>query len=173
MAEEKLPDQLREGLRVVFVGTAAGRRSAELAQYYAKPGNRFWRALHEAGITPREYAPHEFAKLMELGIGFTDMSKQGSGMDHEIAEHQYDVPGFNEKIQRLKPGAIAFTSKRAASVWRGVRRTGAISYGRQKRGDDDFPEVFVLTSPSGAAGRYWDLTPWRELARWLAARRKL
>lgn len=44
-----LPDQLRLNLRLVFVGTAASTRSAELGHYYAHPGNRFWRAFHEAG----------------------------------------------------------------------------------------------------------------------------
>lgn len=71
----RLPDQLREGLRLVFVGTAASTRSAELGHYYAHPGNRFWRAIHAAGITPRRYQPGEFAALLELGIGFTDLSK--------------------------------------------------------------------------------------------------
>ncbi|SCB54749.1 Uracil DNA glycosylase superfamily protein [Bradyrhizobium shewense] len=53
----RLPDQLRPNLRLVFVGTAASTRSAELGHYYAHPGNRFWRAIHEAGITPRRYQP--------------------------------------------------------------------------------------------------------------------
>ena len=81
----RLPDQLRPNLRLVFVGTAASARSAELGHYYAHPGNRFWRAIHEAGITPRRYQPGEFAALLELGIGFTDLSKSGAGMDHQIA----------------------------------------------------------------------------------------
>jgi double-stranded uracil-DNA glycosylase len=173
MAKEKLPDQLRDGLSVVFVGTAAGHRSAQLGQYYAKPGNKFWKALHQAGITERQYEPSEFAKLIELGIGFTDMSKHGSGMDHEVAAHQYDVAGFDKKMRLFQPDAIAFTSKRAAGVWRGVRSTRKIPYGKQPRQSDDFPEVFVLTSPSGAAGRFWNLAPWRELACWLTQRRKL
>jgi TDG/mug DNA glycosylase family protein len=68
----RLPDQLRPNLRLVFVGTAASTRSAEVGHYYAHPGDRFWRAIHEAGITPRRYQPGEFAALIELGIGFTD-----------------------------------------------------------------------------------------------------
>ena len=51
----RLPDQLRPDLHLVFVGTAASTRSAALGHYYAHPGNRFWRAIHEAGITPRWY----------------------------------------------------------------------------------------------------------------------
>jgi G:T/U-mismatch repair DNA glycosylase len=40
-------------LRLVFVGTAASTRLAAVEYYYAHPDNRFWRAIHEAGITPR------------------------------------------------------------------------------------------------------------------------
>ena len=70
---EKLPDQFQDHLRLVFVGTAASQRSADLGHYYAHPGNRFWRTIHEVGITPRRYQPHEFPDLLKLGIGFTDL----------------------------------------------------------------------------------------------------
>ena len=99
----RLPDQLRPNLRLVFVGTAASTRSAAVGHYYAHPGNRFWRAIHEAGITPRRYQPSEFASLIELGIGFTDLSKSGAGMDHQIEAASIDVAGFRAKIERSKP----------------------------------------------------------------------
>jgi TDG/mug DNA glycosylase family protein len=162
----RLPDQLRENLRLVFVGTAASTRSAELGHYYAHPGNRFWRALHEAGITPRRYQPSEFAALLDLGIGFTDLSKSGAGMDHQIAATSIDVPGFRLKMQRYRPKTIAFTSKKAASLFYG-KPSSAIALGRQPA-DGQFPEVFVLSSPSGAASSSWTLQPWRELAAWIA-----
>lgn len=160
---EKLPDQLCAGLDLVFVGTAAGHRSAAEGAYYAHPGNRFWRTLLEVGLTPRLYAPHEFPKLLDLGIGFTDMSKVGSGMDHEIAAEHFDATLFETKMRRFRPRLVAFTSKKAASVWLG-RPTGGIALGLQPPGLADFPEVFVLCSPSGAAVKYWDIRPWRDLA---------
>src|SRR6202023_1286137 len=96
-ALEKLPDQLQQHLRLVFVGTAAGQRSADLGHYYAHPGNRFWRTLHETGITPRRYDPHEFPSLLKLGIGFTRMCKLGAGMDHQALPSPVDVPAVQEK----------------------------------------------------------------------------
>ncbi|MCP3472482.1 mismatch-specific DNA-glycosylase [Bradyrhizobium sp. CCGUVB1N3] len=163
----RLPDQLRENLRLVFVGTAASTRSAELGHYYAHPGNRFWRAIHEAGITPRRYQPSEFAALLELGIGFTDLSKSGAGMDHQIEAETIDVAGFRIKIERYRPKTIAFTSKKAASLFYG-RPSSTISLGRQPH--DECPaEVFVLPSPSGAASGHWTLEPWRELAAWIGS----
>ncbi len=162
-----LPDQLHPNLRLVFVGTAASTRSAALGHYYAHPGTRCWRAIHEAGITPRRYQPGEFAALLDLGIGFTDLSKSGAGMDHQIAAASIDVTGFRAKMEKHRPKTIAFTSKKAASLFYG-RPSGVIGLGRQPR-DESLPEIFVLSSPSGAASGHWTLQPWRELAAWIAA----
>jgi double-stranded uracil-DNA glycosylase len=161
-AVEKLPDQLQEHLRLVFVGTAASHRSADAGHYYAHPGNRFWRTIHEVGITPRRYQPHEFPRLLKLAIGFTDMCKAGAGMDHEALNSPIDVPAFREKMRRYRPKTIAFTSKKAASLFYG-RPTKAVALGRQLP-QDDFPTVFVLASPSGAASGHWSVLPWQELA---------
>lgn len=163
---DKLPDQLAPDLRLVFVGTAASHRSAAEGAYYAHPGNRFWPTLFDVGLTPRLYAPHEFRELLKCGIGFTDMSKQGSGMDHNVAAHEFDVARFTAAVRTHRPRVIAFTSKKAASVFNGVP-TQKIRPGLQPS-RPDFPFVFVLTSPSGAATRYWDIAPWRELARFVA-----
>jgi double-stranded uracil-DNA glycosylase len=169
MSTHKLPDILAPNLRVVFVGTAAGKRSAEIGAYYAHPGNRFWWTLHEIKLTTRLFEPHEFRNLLALGIGLTDMSKLGSGMDHQIAKRLFDRAQFEANVRRYRPRAIAFTSKKAASIWLGRNATWAILYGRQSPTLPDFPAVFVLPSPSGAARLYWDIAPWRELAHWLAA----
>jgi TDG/mug DNA glycosylase family protein len=108
---EKLPDQLADRLRLVFVGTAAGQRSAEQGHYYAHRGNRFWRTIHEVGITARYYEPHEFPALQKLGIGFTDLCKLGAGMDRQALAFPIDIPAFREKMRRRRPDTIAFTSK--------------------------------------------------------------
>jgi double-stranded uracil-DNA glycosylase len=161
-AMEKLPDQLQDNLRLVFVGTAAGQQSADQGHYYAHPGNRFWGTIHEVGITPRRLEPHQFPTLLALGIGFTDMCKLGAGMDHRALKSPTDVPSFREKMLRYRPKTIAFTSKKAASLFYG-RPTKAIELGRQPL-LDDFPTIFVLSSPSGAASVHWSIVPWRELA---------
>ncbi|WJR77075.1 mismatch-specific DNA-glycosylase [Bradyrhizobium sp. NP1] len=162
---DRLPDQLAHDLRLVFVGTAASTRSAALGHYYAHPGNRFWRTLHAVGITARQYEPGEFAALLPLGIGFTDLSKTGAGMDHEIDAASIDIAAFTAKIRQYRPRTIAFTSKKAASLFY-RRPTTAIALGRQPR-QADFPDVFVLPSPSGAASGSWTVQPWQELAAWI------
>jgi TDG/mug DNA glycosylase family protein len=161
---DRLPDMLRQNLRLVFVGTAASTRSAAVGHYYAHPGNRFWRAIHEAGMTERRYQPDEFRALLPLGIGFTDLNKSESGMDHQLTGGAIDVAAFRRKIASFRPRSVAFTSKKAAGLFYG-KPTSAIAFGRQPLRQEHF-EVFVLTSPSGAASGHWSLEPWRELARW-------
>ena len=163
---DRLPDQLRPGLRLVFVGTAASERSAATGHYYAHPSNRFWPTLHAVGLTPRLYRPQEFPALLALGIGFTDLCKRGAGMDHVALQAGVDIEGFIAKMRRYRPETIAFTSKRAASLFYG-RPTSAIALGRQPP-RDDVPTVFVLASPSGAASGAWTLQPWRALAEHVA-----
>src|ERR1700704_211827 len=79
-----LPERLRPGLRLVFCGTAAGKQSALQKAYYANKQNKFWRTLHEVGLTPRLFEPNEFPLLWELGIGLTDIAKYHFGMDHQL-----------------------------------------------------------------------------------------
>ena len=158
-----LPDLLRPGLDLVFCGTAAGERSAREGAYYAHPGNLFWRALHEAGITPRRLAPAEFPALLELGIGLTDLAKRHSGNDVDLPRDAFDVPALRAKIERCRPRLLAFTSKTAAraALGRPITACGeqAERIGRAR--------VFALPSPSGQARGHWDLGPWRALGRCL------
>jgi TDG/mug DNA glycosylase family protein len=154
-----LPDVLRPGLRLVFCGTAAGKRSAAEGAYYAHPGNLFWRALFQAGLTPRLLAPHEFPLLPEFGLGLTDLAKRHAGNDDELPRDAFDVPTLLCKIERYAPGVLAFTSKNAARAALG----GPTNYGLQPAllGTT---QVFVLPSPSGQARGHWQLEPWVTLA---------
>lgn len=162
-ADHILPDVLQPGLALVFCGTAAGKRSAAERAYYAHPGNLFWRALHEARITPRQLAPAEFPLLPQFGIGLTDLAKRHSGNDDELPPGAFDVPALQAKIARYAPHMIAFTSKNAARAALGR----AVSYGLQ---DESIgaTRVFVLPSPSGQARGHWDLGPWRALGEFVS-----
>jgi TDG/mug DNA glycosylase family protein len=164
-----LPDRLAPDLKLWFVGTAAGPRSAAVGAYYAHPGNRFWRALHETRITPRRFEPHDYPELLGLGLGLTDFCKTTWGVDSAIPREQFDVKAFRRKVARLRPNGLAFTSKTAASLWLG-RPTSRIVHGRQETTHDanGGPAVFVLPSPSGLATSWWSIKPWREVSQWLA-----
>jgi TDG/mug DNA glycosylase family protein len=154
-----LPDVLRPGLRLVFCGTAAGKRSAAEGAYYAHPGNLFWRALFDAGLTPRQLAPAEFPQLPDYGIGLTDLAKRHAGNDNELPRDAFDVPALIAKIEHHAPRLLAFTSKHAA---RAVL-DGAINYGLQDKTIAG-TQLFVLPSPSGQARGHWSLAPWQALS---------
>ncbi len=154
-----LPDLLQPGLALVFCGTAAGKRSAAERAYYAHPGNMFWRALHAAGLTPRQLAPAEYPLLPSYGVGLTDLAKRHSGNDDELPREAFDVPALRVKIERFSPGLVAFTSKAAARAALGR----AAAYGLQPETIGS-TRLFVLPSPSGQARGHWDLGPWVALA---------
>lgn len=159
-----LPDQLGPGLRVVFCGSAAGRKSAEVGAYYAGPGNRFWPTLHEIGLTPRQLVPTEFRDVMQFGIGLTDIVKTASGGDHELAPGDFDADGLRAKILRHAPRVLAFNGKRSAKEF---FATATVDYGQQREPLGD-TALFVLPSTSGAARAHWNIAHWRALAAFLA-----
>jgi len=155
-----LPDVLVPGLRVVFCGYAPGTASARAGAYYAGPGNRFWPTLHEVGLAPLLLRPAEFARLPEFGVGLTDVSKTASGSDQEVGRRGVDPERLVAAIEAASPTHLAFNGKNAARAALGR----PVTYGRR-------PErlggatVWVLPSTSGAARGFWNIEPWRELAR--------
>jgi TDG/mug DNA glycosylase family protein len=155
-----LPDVLEPGLRVVFCGTAAGTASARARAYYAGPGNSFWPALYETGLTPVPLEPAEFARLPSFGIGLTDICKVSFGSDESVGTGEFDVTGLQERIARVEPAIVAFNGKNAA---RGALES-AVGFGPQEERIGG-AAAWVLPSTSGAARRYWDSGPWHELAK--------
>ncbi len=154
-----VPDLLAPNLRLVFCGTAPSRASAVARAYYARPGNRFWPTLHRVGLTPQRFLPHEYASLLDLRIGLTDLCKAHCGNDDELPVGAFDVAAFVRKIKRYQPRCVAFTSKNAAQTYLGRKA----EYGSQPE-TLGVTQFFVLPSPSGLATRFWDESVWRELA---------
>ena len=155
-----LADAVRPGLRVVFCGTALGTVAAQKRAYYAGPGNAFYKALWEIGLTPRRLEPVEYPKLLDYGIGLTDICKTLSGSDQEVGRSDFDVERLIALLEQNRPGWIAFNGKNSA--------TGAfgcpVVYGPQEARLAGVP-AFVLPSTSGAARRYWDISHWERLAK--------
>jgi double-stranded uracil-DNA glycosylase len=148
----------------VFCGTAPSTASAQAKSYYAKPGNRFWPTLAKVGITPTRFAPHDYAQLLALGIGLTDLCKVHSGTDAQLPDDAFDVNEFWMKMQQVQPKIIAFTSKTAAAAAIGCK-TSALEYGMLEGGVDGLDaKIVVLCSPSGLATAYFDLVVWEGLA---------
>ncbi len=128
---------------------------------YSGPGNRFWWVVHEVGLTPRVLAPLEFRELARWGIGLTDVAKHAFGADSTLVAADFDGAAVVEKVERYRPGVLAFVGKRAAREVLGRRTPG--SYGEQDV-TVGVSRVWILPSTSGAARGCWDVGPWRELA---------
>jgi TDG/mug DNA glycosylase family protein len=148
---------------VVFCGTALGTVSARKRAYYAGPGNAFYRTLWEIGLTPRRLEPAEYEELLDYGIGLTDICKTRSGSDQEVGRGGFDAARLIALLEENRPGWIAFNGKNSASGAFGH----PVDYGRQEARLGGAP-AFVLPSTSGAARRYWDISPWQELAKLVA-----
>lgn len=157
-----VPDALQPGLTLVLCGTAPSRISAAARAYYANPSNKFWRTLHDVGLTPRLYAPHEYPLLLPLGIGLTDVAKRHSGVDATLPGDAWRPDELRAKLRTYRPRLLAFTSKRGAAETLG-RPTARLPYGPQ-----DVPlegaEVWVLPSTSPLGHSHFHLEPWQALA---------
>ena len=73
---ETLPDHLQPGLDIVLVGLNPSIPSAQTGRYFANPRNRFWRAFNAAGLTPEALGPETDHRMLEFGIGMTDVVKR-------------------------------------------------------------------------------------------------
>ena len=162
MPEPVLRDLLGPGLRVVFCGTAAGAVSAARGLYYAGPGNKFWRTLHDVGLTDRLLTPEDYPLLPQFGIGLTDLSKHGSGPDSGLQRAMFDAAGLRNRIAAADPAFLAFNGKKAAQIF----FDGCpVAYGLQADCVGR-TRLFVLPSTSGAASGFWapNKAAWADLA---------
>lgn len=158
-----LPDRLKPGLKLVFCGTAPGRKSALAGAYYAHGQNRFWTTLYDVGLTPRLIAPAEYESLWDFGIGLTDIAKHDFGMDHQLPRAALGadaVAALKARIEKTQPAILAFTSLNG-----GRKVMGANAVAGEQPERLGATRVFILPSPSPLAANHWDIGPWRALAR--------
>jgi double-stranded uracil-DNA glycosylase len=163
VAYSAVPDVLAPGLRVVFCGINPGLRSAAAGAHFANPRNDFWRLLHDAGFTPRLYAPEEQHALPALGYGLTNAAYRTTKGSGDL--RRGDFAGAAERLEQLarelRPEVVAFVGKAA---YEGVFRERP-ALGLQDR-RLAATRLFVLpsSSPANAAVPYGERLRWfREL----------
>jgi TDG/mug DNA glycosylase family protein len=145
------------GLDVLFVGINPGFMSARAGHHFANPANGFWPLLHEAGFTPRRLRPQEDGRLLELGLGVTNLAARATASvsdltREEMAEGAAVLAG---KVRRWRPRAVVFvglTAYRAFARWLGAR-AARVRCGEQP-GDLEGARVFVVPNPSGRNAHY-------------------
>lgn len=163
----ELPDYLRPGLRVVFVGFNPGDRSSQVGHYYAGRGNQFWLLLYESGLLSVRLEPEDDHRLIEFGIGVTDIVKRWSKSSSELRYEDYrlGIPFLREKLERAAPRVVAFNGKGVYQQYCG--RIAELGPQPETIGT---AHVFVLPSTSGRNGsltRAEKLHHFRRLADWV------
>ena len=104
-----LPDVVAPDLDVLFCGINPSLLSAARGHHFARPGNRFWPALHLAGLTPRRLTPEEDGELPGFGLGVTNLVDRPTRAAAELttAELRAGVAGLADLVTRYRPRVLA------------------------------------------------------------------
>jgi double-stranded uracil-DNA glycosylase len=97
-----IPDVLPppgEPFHVLFVGINPGLYSAATGWHFARPGNRFWPALHASGFTPRQLKPSEQEELTRYGLGITNVAPRATAQAAELTRAELVAGG--QRLQAL------------------------------------------------------------------------
>jgi double-stranded uracil-DNA glycosylase len=140
-------DLIRPGLEILFCGINPGLYSAATGHHFARPGNRFWPALHAAGFTERLIHPWEEALLLDYGLGITNLVARATASAVELLPTE-----LRAGRRRLEYKVRKFSPRWVAVVGIGAYRT---AFGRPDVAVGCQPEriasagLWVLPNPSG------------------------
>ncbi len=109
MPGKPLPDVVAADLDVLFCGINPSLMSAERGHHFARPGNRFWPALHRAGLTPRLFTPDEDRALLAHGLGITNVVARPTRTAAELtpAELREGAAALAELVAEFRPRVLA------------------------------------------------------------------
>ena len=145
-----IPDVLPppgQPLHVLFCGINPSLYSAATGWHFARPGNRFWPALHLSGFTPRRLVPHEQHLLPGYGLGITNLVARATAQASELDAAELRVGG--ERLLALltgrRPGILAIAGVTAYRTAFGHARAGIGPQPDPLGGS----RVWVLPNPSG------------------------
>jgi double-stranded uracil-DNA glycosylase len=142
-----VPDLIGPGLKVLFCGINPGLYSGATGHHFARPGNRFWPALHGAGFTARLLSPWEELLLLNEGLGITNLVSRATATAAELRDEE-----LRAGRKRLEKKATRYAPEWIAVVGIGAYRT---AFSRPKAQMGRQPErigdsgLWVLPNPSG------------------------
>jgi double-stranded uracil-DNA glycosylase len=148
----QVPDVLAPDLRVLFCGINPGLWSAAVGHHFARPGNRFWKALHLGGFTPRVLAPDAEAELLRLGLGITNLVDRASATAADLTSEELRAGAdrLAAKVASNQPNVVAILGV-------GAYRT-AFARPKATVGPQPTPiagaRSWVLPNPSGLNAHY-------------------
>jgi TDG/mug DNA glycosylase family protein len=142
-----LRDVVAPGLDVLFCGINPSLMSAERGHHFARPGNRFWPALHLGGLTPRLLVPDEDASLPEYGLGITNVVSRPTRTAAELTaeELREGAVALAALVARYRPRVLAVLG---VTAWRVAFERPRAALGRQPERIGG-AETWVAPNPSG------------------------
>jgi TDG/mug DNA glycosylase family protein len=145
-------DVIAPNLRVLFCGINPGLYSAATGHHFARPGNRFWPTLYQAGFTPRLLDPSEESELLTLGYGITNLVKRATATADELSPDEL-LAGqrrLQAKVKRFQPQVLAVLG---ISAYRTAFAQKVVVLGEQSERLGN-SVVWVLPNPSGLNAHY-------------------
>lgn len=147
-----VPDVIAPGLEVLFCGINPGLYTAWSGHHFARPGNRFWPALHLAGFTPRVLAPSEEQELLQYGCGVTNLVQRASVAAAELSQDELREGGKSlaRRVRKFQPRYLAVLG---IGAYQTAFQQRKVRLGLQaaKIGDAN---IWVLPNPSGLNANY-------------------
>lgn len=149
---ESVPDVLAEDLHILFCGINPGLYSGAVGHHFARPGNRFWKALHAAGLTPKQFSPFEEEELLELDLGITNPVNRATASAAELDEEELrkGAEQLRVKAARYRPANVAVLG---LSAYRTAFDDSSAGVGRQPERLAD-SELWLLPNTSGLNAHY-------------------
>ncbi len=150
--DKTVRDVIASNLRVLFCGINPGLYSAATSHHFARPGNRFWPTLHQAGFTPRLLDPREERELLTFGYGITNLVPRATATADELASKEL-VAGqrrLKAKVKRYQPQVVAVLG---ISAYRTAFAKKVVRLGLQSERLGD-ALLWVLPNPSGLNAHY-------------------
>ena len=147
MPDKPLPDVIGPDLDVLFCGINPSLLSAERGHHFARPGNRFWPAIHLAGFTPRLFTPDEDRQLLEHGLGITNVVARPTRTAAELTrdELREGAAALAELVAEYRPRVLAVLG---VTAWRtGFERPKAVVGLQAERIGGS--ATWVVPNPSG------------------------
>ena len=149
---KRVADVIAPGLDVLFCGINPGLYSGATGHHFARPGNRFWPALHLSGFTPRLLQPYEEGVLPGLGLGVTNLVARATARADELSDDELRRGGRRlvKKLEEYEPRFLAVLGLSAYRAAFGVR-TAAVGPQDASLGST---RIWVLPNPSGLNAHY-------------------
>jgi TDG/mug DNA glycosylase family protein len=140
------------GLDVLFVGINPGLRSAEVGHNFARPGNRFYPALHAAGFTPRLLAPEEDVDLPAYGVGIANIASRPTRDAAQLSREELRAGAaeLETLVADVQPRLVAILG---LTAYRAAFGRPKATMGLQDETIGGRP-VWILPNPSGLNAHY-------------------